>query len=330
MLNRFVTLAALMALVSPAQVFAQPSDAESKAKALVIEGAALGDAGDWSGAIERFRAANAIFWKASRHCNIGLGYAELKRLPEANHHLRQCQSNSAKALPDWVADIDRDILKQLTNGRYATVRFHTPTPGATVSIPSVFPDDRLTAPVSVWLPEGEHAVTVTAPDRVAETRTLTVVAGASQRVEVTLTEAAPVVAPPTIDPPTTPIVEPPATSNVEPSATPRVEPVDSDSTLAYVLLGTGAAAAIAGGVTWGLALGTKSDAEKLFAGDAFDRKLDDFELQRGLTYGLVGVGGAMLLVGGGLLLFDRGADSGTVMGVSAGPAGLMGTLQGSF
>ncbi|HRE91735.1 MAG TPA: hypothetical protein PK095_21635, partial [Myxococcota bacterium] len=93
----------------------------------------------------------------------------------------------------------------------------------------------------------------------------------------------------------------------------------ASNTVAWVTVGVGGAALAVGGILYGVAAQTGDDASRLPPGEAFDDKLAAFELERGFSYGLLGLGAAAVAVGLGLVLFDDGPRA-TVTPLAGGGA----------
>ncbi len=136
---------------------ARAGDTE-QADALVEEGNQLGAAGDYEGAINKFRAADAIVQRPIHACNIGLAYVRLSLWAEAHYYLERCKGTWAEGpLPSWV---DRRIGESegaLTKGNFARVEVEVSPASATVIV-APFPGQPLWAK-RLWLPFGTHTIT---------------------------------------------------------------------------------------------------------------------------------------------------------------------------
>jgi hypothetical protein len=170
----------------------------------------------------------------------------------------------------------------------------------------------------VYLPAGTHPLSLRAEGRAPFEGTVEIPGG--DRVERTL-ELPLIVETPVVLPPPQEALRPPPTS--EPAAAtateadvgvaetlpPASDPGSGDTAPAvpawvgYTVAGVGAAALVLGGLYYAKA---DDDAEKA-AGrpESRDRSTleDDFERHRTVAYGGLGLGGALVLAGGGLLIF---------------------------
>ena len=290
-----------------------------EADRLVREGAALGEEGRWDEAIARFKEAEELWPRALHDCNIGLAQARAGRPHLSLFHLERCERRETGALPAWVGTRQREALARLSRGAFAPVELRVVAAeggevvaGAELTM-SALGGETVLAPAKVWLPLGEHSIVARAPGRVETSRALTVTTRDRAIVEVALVLEPVVVAPVVVAPVPEPVV-------VAPVVTAPVPPRDEGSnTAAGGAIGVGGAALAVGGILYGVAAQTGDDASELPPGDDFDDKLAAFELERGFSYGLLGLGAVAVAVGVGLVLFDEGPHA-TVTPISGGGA----------
>ncbi len=295
---------------APAAPPASALDPREDADTLVREGAALGERGDWDGAIEKFRAAERSWPRAMHDCNIGLAY-----VLSARHHLGwlylgRCQARATETLPKWVQTRRQEALRILNAGEFTPLELEVSPPMAQVAIDTQ-PGEVFTgtivpgasqAVITLWLPFGEHKVRVEAEGFEAMSSSLQLKGREPLRVQWRLSPAVPSEAPPPeAPPPELPPLSPPPAPEAPPPA-----PVEGRgvSVGPWITIGAGIAAAAVGGVFHGAASSSRDQANTAADNgdrDAYDGHVDDFELQRGLSYGLFIAGGAA--VGAGLLWF---------------------------
>lgn len=281
-------------------------DARERADALVREGAALGERGAWAAAIARFREAGALFPRAIDHCNIGMAYVRWGRPAPGWLHLTRCEARTTEPLPAWVATWREDALAAMAQGEYAPVELVAEPRTAEARI-DAFPDEVLTTPVTVWLPFGEHLVTVSAPTFEPAELRLVVEGPTPLRRQLTLSpvaEPTPPERPPEDDGGTAATDPGAGATPAETSATPvnpliahqQPPPPEGLPTGWWVTAG-GAVVGAVGGVLYVVATGTQSDAAKLPPGDAFLAKRAAFRRERTAAYVLLAAGGAAVATG---------------------------------
>lgn len=280
-------------------VAAHAQDPRGEADALVVEGARLGEEGRFEEAILRFKAAESRLPRALHDCNIGLAYARLARLPQAQFFLERCRRRSAEPLPAWVSPRAETTLAQLRAGRHAPVRVET-SPGLAPVLVSVFaPDEQVDTPADLWLPlDVEITLDAVRPGQPAAGARVRLVSTAPSRVVIDLPAVPAVVAeppaPPSLAPPVVQAPPPP-----EPAPGPAARPV-----WPWIVAGVGALAL--GGGVWSTVSGAglAEDARGARDPDRYDDLSDRAEFRWGLGWGLVGAGATALATG---LLFGTGA-----------------------
>ncbi len=293
-----VRIAAIALIVS----FAAPAQADDarrrQADALVTEGVELGRHGKFELAIERFREAERAFPRAIHACNIGLAYRLWKRYPQAYRYLRRCQSLATEKLPSWVRREEKGVLKRLRRGKYAPVAVHVAPAGAMLSLATLFgPDERLAAPVTLWLPHGSHELVATLAGHETLTHEVSVANSEPMRLDLTLARRTVLTAKPVVEKPATPPAEKPAP--IEPAP---VSPPPSDTPIAgWATLGSGVLAAGVGGLLHGLAVSRADRIRGMVAGTQADSELSSFDLEKGLALGMYGVGAVAIGIGSWLL-----------------------------
>jgi hypothetical protein len=279
-----------------APVDARGQEPRAEADALVVEGARLGEESLFEEAILRFKAAESRLPRALHDCNIGLAYARLARLPQAQFFLERCRRRSAEPLPSWVAPRAETTLAQLRAGRHAPVRVET-SPGLAPVTVSVFaPDELVDTPADLWLPlDAEVVIEAVRPGLPAAAARVRLVSTAPSRVVVEL-PAAPLV-----------VAEPAAPASLAPA------PVEDPPALAeatserpiwpWVVAGVGALAAGTGAWSTVSGAGLAEDARATRDPDRYDDLSGRAEFRWGMGWGLLGAGATALTTG---LLFGTG------------------------
>ena len=279
----------------------QRAQARARADELAQDGNDLGRQGQLDAAIVKFKQAYKLFPRALYACNLGLAYVRKTDWARAHSFLSLCRSrwdaDEGSTLQPWVNQRIDESVNALRAGAFGQVRVTAQPADAEIRVSAFSSDEVIAADRVVWLPQGEHTLTVSREGYVTRTQTVDVARGQETEAAIALEQEAAAV---------------PAV--VAPS---RIEPESERGPLPWIVLGSGAAAIVAGGVFHAVAMGTKSDAEEIPPGDAFEDKVQTFKIQRALTVGLYGVGAAAVGVGLFLMLRSPGsADEPAPIGLS--------------
>lgn len=234
------------------------ADDPAEADRLVAEGVALGEAGDYLGAIERFAAAERAFSRPVHDCNVGLAWIGLDKPATAYFFIERCRRRARAALPGWVDEQHAALTARLTSGGYAQVRISSTPPGALLTIDTL-PGAEPRTPVTVWVPAVPMTVVGRLTGFVVTERTFETPPAAVTLALRRPVVAAPVSAPPseapaaalpsTGPPPVVPMRAPPSTPLRAPTTTALdgLTAPGADRALAWSALGVSAVAAAAGG-----------------------------------------------------------------------------------
>lgn len=187
-----MNIAALMLAVTLAQAGTNtpPSDpaAKDKAKALLKQGSALFEQGDYSAALERFEGAYSAFPSPKLKFNIGQANRALGRPVEALTSFEEFLSGGADAAGDAKEDAQRAVA-ELKAG-LGRVRIDCSATSA-----EIFFDGRRvgTSPLAapLWATPGRHQVTVRHASFPPAVEDVEVAAGALKTLPVNLRRAAP-------------------------------------------------------------------------------------------------------------------------------------------
>lgn len=270
------------------------ADDRAAADALVVEGNKLGRAGELDAALAKFKEAFHLVPRAFYACNIGLAYARKEEWARAHYYLALCRSrwdtDEKRPLESWVSQRVDEAVAKLQAGAYAPVRVEVQPAGATIQVSAFSADEPVTAGALFWLPFGHHRLTVT----MAGYREKVVEVELSDRSEKSVAVTLEAIREDAVDP----VVSREAAVPAQPSRGRR------SSAVPWIVAGAGGALLVAGGVSHVIALGTKSDAEELPPGDAFEDKRSAFRTQRKVAIALYGAGA--ITAGIGLFLALRG------------------------
>jgi hypothetical protein len=293
-MSRLLLVCVLVGL--PARAAAQ-DDPRAQADALVRKGNELGGAGKLAEAIAAFKEAEQLVPRAVPLCNIGLAYGKLGKPALAHLYLRRCRerwtATEDKAAPAWIDAELAKLDKQLVGGHGRIDLKLRPADARAVT--SAFAADDPLPAGRIWLPLGDHTITVSADEHDSKTVPVHVSQG-TQGLAITHARTTDAVAPPPRDPP--PPVDgrkPPAVEDRPPEPIDRPMPPPRRSRLPFYT-GIGGVLLLGGGVTFHvLALGAKDEAEKYAADDPrFASHASDFRRDRALAIGLYAAAGVAL------------------------------------
>ncbi|MCK6572839.1 hypothetical protein L6V77_17300 [Myxococcota bacterium] len=154
----------------------------------------------------------------------------------------------------------------------------------------------------VYLPAGTHPLSLRADGRAPYDGTVSIPGGTrvERTLDLRLVVAAPAPPPASEPAPAVAAAVQPAPAPVEPA--PEPDPA-VPAWVGYTVAGVGAAALIVGGLYYAKAADDAERADGRPDSRARDTLEDDFDRHRAVGYGGLGVGGALVLAGGGLLVF---------------------------
>lgn len=278
---------AVMCLLAPVAAHAETADE------LVAEGQELARQGRIGDALARFRAADAAEPRPVNSCLIGLAYLRGGALGNAELSFTQCHRRAqATPLPAWVAKEEQDLAQRLAASELGTVTLTVDPAITTLTVPALLDGAAFPATRTLHLPAGTHRIA----GRTAAGRELAISIDVRARGTHTGT-LTPAATPPTTGP-TSPVDlstgQPPVGMPPE-----RAAPVTrSRSIVPTVLLATGGAALVAGGLVHVLKVGpARSDLDAADSAASYDDLLADYTGPRNVTVALYAVGAAAVITG---------------------------------
>ncbi len=274
---------------------AEADDRKAEADALVAEGIALGEKGQFGAAIGKFLQADERYPRAIHSCNIGLAYRHWKRLPQAHLFLQRCRVLATAKLPRWVDKEVRSVSRKLRKGSYAALTIHASPAGTTVRLPTLVDRRaRFSTPLRIWAATGtQHELVL----ELAGHKTLRHVVDVADRAERRLDLALEPVSLLTVE-----RRDPELRERPRPAVLITTElPPRASTWPGWLSVGLGVAAAGVGGVLHGLASSRADRIRDMVEGADADSELSTFEIERGLALGMYAVGAAAIGVGSWLL-----------------------------
>jgi hypothetical protein len=173
-----ILVAALLAQTSPTN--ASP-DARAKAKALLNEGSALYQSGDYAAALEKFQNAYATYASPKIWFNIGQANRDLGRYDESMAAFEKFLVGASEASVEALADARKAVAE--LKPKLGRLRIECQLPGAEVNI-----DGKVVGqaplPDPVWVMPGRHQLTAIADGASPAVTTVNVVAGTESLVEL--------------------------------------------------------------------------------------------------------------------------------------------------
>ena len=158
---------------------------------LVARGEELAKAGEWSRAIDAFKAADAVRPRAKHACLVGLAYTRRELWAEAELFLSIChqRATAADPLPEWIDEADRQLRDKLALAGAAAVTIDVQpdaaVPVARVGVSSFAPGESF-SPRTIHLAPGTYIITVTAPGYRDKRQDVTIVDAAPRTVTLSL------------------------------------------------------------------------------------------------------------------------------------------------
>jgi hypothetical protein len=237
---------------------------------LVARGEAYGKDGEWTKAIDAFKAADAQRPRAQHACLIGLAYTRRELWPQAELFLARCRQRATTddPAPEWIADAEATLTQKLAGVNAVAVTITVGPPGAAAEIAVTgFAPDETFSPRTLHLAPGSYTLRVSAPGYLPEAREIAL--GAAPQVEVAFA-----------------LHRPPTTRYVPPS---RIGTA--------ILIGGGALALGAIGYHALALRPAHGDLDDAGSQAAYDEHLPTFRHRRAIAVGLYAGAAATLVVG---------------------------------
>jgi hypothetical protein len=273
--------------------------AETDADKLAAQGEELAKTGEYTRAIDAFKAADKLQVRARHACMIGLAYLRRELWPQAELFFDTCKARASMSdpLPDWFQDAMSQLREKLAGTAVSAVTIRVNPEGslAQVTASSFAPDEKF-SPRTIHLTPGQHTIVVEAPGYPSYSHTFTVRASGEQLVEITLRHAE------------KRYVTPPA------------------SKVPFAIIGGGLAAVLVGaGYHIGAYAPLRSDLTEAMTPDDYNALRPKVSSRRTTTLALYGVGAAAIATGF-ILRATVFARSSVLVGAEATDGGGMITL----
>jgi hypothetical protein len=194
---------------------------------LVVRGEALAKQGEFTGAIEVFKEADAKRPRAAHACLIGLVYTRRELWPQAELFFARCRARATPEdpLPTWMGNAQQQLAAKLAaDGAAAvTIAIAPATAPARITVSSFAPDESF-EPSTIHLAPGRHVLRVTADGYLAASREIVVESSTPQTVSIELRSVAEATAAAAAEAAAAKarVVPPPPVPHVERSAVPSI------------------------------------------------------------------------------------------------------------
>jgi hypothetical protein len=169
----------LLALLAQASPEVASHENKATAQALLSEGSALYESGDYAGALEKFNQAYAVYPSPKLWFNIGQVSRDLDRPVQAMEAFEKFLALTPDASPETIADARSSVAELQT--RLGQVRLECPADGAELSV-----DGRVVgyAPLTsaVWITAGRHRVTARDASASSATEDIEIAAGSAKTI----------------------------------------------------------------------------------------------------------------------------------------------------
>lgn len=245
---------------------------------LAAQGEALAKSGDYSRAIDAFKAADKQKPTTRNACMIGLAYLRREAWPQAELFLAECKERATAAdpAPDWLATSEQQLAEKLAAANVAAVTIAvTPVANAKVTVSSFALDESFTAPRTLHLSVGRQTFEVHADGYVPATQTVVVTDKEPKQIQITLVPVG-------VKEVSKPVVVEPATTSKAP----------------YVVMGVGAVIGV-GALAYGLTVvrPMQTRLAETMNRDIYNKERDRFLPRRNWTFVAGGVGVATIVTG---------------------------------
>jgi hypothetical protein len=165
---------------------------ETEAQKLATQGEELARTGEYTRAIDAFKAADKIEKRARHACMIGLAYLRRELWPQAELFFETCKARASISdpLPDWFQDAIAQLVEKLAGTTVSAVTIRVKPEGALAQITaSSFAPDEKFSPRVIHLAPGQHTIVVDAPGYPSHAETFTVEPNKPLTLEIELKHA---------------------------------------------------------------------------------------------------------------------------------------------
>jgi PEGA domain len=251
---------------------AAPAHADNtEAEKLAAQGEELAKTGEYTRAIDSFKAADKLDKRARHACMIGLAYLRRELWPQAELFFETCKLRASlnDPLPDWFQDAMTQLGEKLASTTVSAVTIKVAPEGslAQINVSSFAPDETF-SPRTIHLAPGKHTIEVNAPGYPARSETFTVEPSKALIIEVTLKHA------------------------VKRYVTPRASKVP------FVIMGGGILVGLVGvGYHLGAYSPLRSDVAEVRDPNEYGRLADKLRDRRAINIALYGVGAVAIATG---------------------------------
>ncbi|MEO8553742.1 MAG: hypothetical protein ABI678_27405 [Kofleriaceae bacterium] len=245
---------------------------------LAAQGEALAKAGDFSRAIDAFKAADKQKPTTRNACMIGLAYLRREAWPQAELFLAECKQRASATdpAPDWLATSETQLAEKLAAANVAAVAIEvTPVSDARVTVSSFALDESFVAPHTLHLAPGRHTFEVRVDGYDLASKTITIPDKQPIQVHIELVP-----------------------TGTRAQLPPPVPPAPAASKTPYIVMGAGAALGL-GAIAYGLVVVRPMQTRLADTRnrDIYNKERDRFLPRRNLTFVAVGVAIATIVTG---------------------------------
>jgi len=167
-------------------------DAADAALALARQGETAAAGGDFTGAVSLFKQALAKDPRPEYQCNVGVAYYKGGDLPRAQLFLSLCLTRGSHLDATFLGAV-RDVLVSVEDtlraGEFSPIDVVVTPASAEITVSAFEADEVVVGSRLLWLPVGEHTITVAATGFDTETVTVTAQGHDPVRVPVTLAKS---------------------------------------------------------------------------------------------------------------------------------------------
>lgn len=165
------------------------ADDADDALELARQGEAAAASGDLAGAVTLFKRALALDPRPEYQCNVGVAYYKAGDQPRAQLFLSLCQARGSHLDATFLAGV-RNVLvaveDTLRAGAFTPIDVVVTPASAAFTVSAFAEDESVIGSRLVWLPHGDHTLTVSAHGHVTKTVPVTAAGSEPVRVPVTL------------------------------------------------------------------------------------------------------------------------------------------------